>query len=89
MLTEHLSKLGLQDPLLNDKEVHVFSERWKAEHPKLENNRCILEIGTGSIDNTIANFVYIAAKFFLDSGQPYVCRWIENGKEMHRPLIAP
>ncbi|MBX9877589.1 MAG: hypothetical protein K2Y22_03950 [Candidatus Obscuribacterales bacterium] len=89
LVPERLTKLGSHDELLNDKEVHIFSERWKAGHPDLPNNRVILEIGTATVDQTIANFVYTYLGFFVDSGQPYICRWIENGNEMERQLIAP
>jgi len=89
LVPEGLAKLGFRDPHLNDKEVHIFSERWKAGHPALENNRFISGIGTENADRAIANFVYGLASFFLDSGQPYICRWIEKNKEMDRQLVAP
>jgi len=85
-----LEKLGLEDSRLNDAEVHIFSERWKHGHPELDNNRVVREIGSGTVDAAISNFVYGEVHFFLDSGQPYVCRWIDKeGKQRQRQLIAP
>jgi hypothetical protein len=88
LVPEGLTNLGLGDRFLNDKEVHVFSERWKPGHPDLESNRVILEIGSAGASQAIANFVYETSGFFLESGQKFVCRWIENGQEKERELIA-
>lgn len=74
---------------LRDGEVHIFSDKWKADHPPLEDGRVIMEIGTGTADQAISEFVYgVGRQAYLDAGQPFECRWLEDGEYKERQLTA-
>jgi hypothetical protein len=74
---------------LREDEVHIFAEKWKSGHPPLHDGRIvIIEIGTGTADQAISQFVYEIKDHYLDKGQPFVCRWLEDGETKERHLAG-
>lgn len=77
--------LGLHDPKLNDKEVHLFAAQFSQP---FDGDRVEIVINDQTVDRAIANFVNGYITQYLEDGEPYVLRWIENGQEKERQLIA-
>ncbi len=72
---------------LRDDEVHFFSEKWKSGHPPLHDGRIVIvEIGTGTPAQAISQFVFEIKDHYMDKGQPFACRWLENGETKERLL---
>ncbi len=69
-------------------EVHISSEKWKSGHPPLEGDVLIYELGDKPPQAAISDFVYSLKDEYLDEGQPFICRWMENGEMKKRHLKA-
>lgn len=72
---------------LQEGEVYILAEKWKPGHPPLhEGEMVIVEVGNGTPQESISYFVFQLSDHYLELGQAYVCRWVENGEIKERQL---
>ncbi|MBX9722078.1 MAG: hypothetical protein K2X81_11830, partial [Candidatus Obscuribacterales bacterium] len=72
---------------LEEGEVYFFADKWKAGHPPLHDDRMVIvEFGDGTPQHAISQFVGEIRDHYLDKGQSFICRWLENGEEKERHL---
>ena len=73
---------------LEEGEVYFFSDKWKAGHPPLHEDRMVIVEYENEPQTAISQFVYEIKDHYLEVGQAFICRWLENGVEQERKLTA-
>lgn len=74
---------------MEEGEVYFFSDKWKPGHPPLHEDRIVIvEIGDGTPQTAISQFIFELSHHYLSEGQTFLCRWLEQGEEKETRLTA-